>query len=167
LSEIKPGEAMHTVYLILGSNIDPLENTRQALALLSERVHVQSISTCWETPPVGTDGPQFINTAVCICTALEPEALKTEVLRAIERELGRVRTADKYAPRPIDLDIVVFDDQVLDPALWSLAYLALPFAELLPEFVQPETGKRLADIAAELNQRGTARPLPAGSGRKF
>jgi 2-amino-4-hydroxy-6-hydroxymethyldihydropteridine diphosphokinase len=151
---------MHTVYLIMGSNINPLENTRRALALLSESVDVQAVSTCWETPPVGTGGPYFINTAIRIQTDLDREALKADVLRTIERELGRVRTADKYAPRPIDLDIVIFDDRVIDPELWSLAYLALPFAELLPELIQPETGQHLSQIASKLNSNGTARPLP-------
>jgi 2-amino-4-hydroxy-6-hydroxymethyldihydropteridine diphosphokinase len=151
---------MHTYCLILGSNIEPEANTRRALQLLAQQVKLQKVSTCWETQPVGTEGPKFINAAVCIQTELEPETLKTEVLRAIESELGRVRTADKYAPRPIDIDTVIYDGKVLDPALWSLAYLALPFAELLPDLVHPDTGRRLADIAQEFACSNDARPLP-------
>jgi 2-amino-4-hydroxy-6-hydroxymethyldihydropteridine diphosphokinase len=151
---------MHTIYLILGSNIDPVENTRRAIRLLSERVQVLAMSTCWETPPVGTDGPNFINAAVCIQTDFEPEELKTKVLRAIELELGRVRSADKFAPRPIDLDIVIWDGQVIESQLWTLAYLALPFSELLPELLHPVSQKHLAEVAAELHLAGNARPLP-------
>jgi 2-amino-4-hydroxy-6-hydroxymethyldihydropteridine diphosphokinase len=150
---------MHTVYLIMGSNIDPVQNTRRAVALLAERVAIQAISTCWQTPPVGTDGPHFINTALCVQTDLALEALKTGVLRAVERALGRVRTADKYAPRPIDLDIVIYDGQIIESALWTLAYLALPVAELLPDLKHPTSDRRLADIAEDLRRAGTAHPL--------
>jgi 2-amino-4-hydroxy-6-hydroxymethyldihydropteridine diphosphokinase len=150
---------MHTVYLILGSNINPVHNTRKAVALLSERVTVQAVSTCWQTPPVGTDGPDFLNTAVCIHTDLDFQLLKTEVLHAVERQLGRVRTADKYAPRPIDLDIMIYDGQILEPDLWTLAYLALPAAELVPDLQHADSGRRLADIAENLRQTGNARPV--------
>ena len=158
---------MHTIYLILGSNIDPVENARRAIRLLAERVQVLAISTCWETSPVGTDGPNFINAAVCIQTDLEPEELKTKVLRAIELEMGRIRSADKFAPRPIDLDIVICDGQVIESQLWTLAYLALPFSELLPELLHPVSQKQLAEVAAELHLAGNAHPLPGileGSG---
>jgi 2-amino-4-hydroxy-6-hydroxymethyldihydropteridine diphosphokinase len=150
---------MHTVYLIMGSNINPAQNTRRAVGLLAERVAIQAISTCWQTPPFGTDGPNFINTALCVQSDLALEALKNDVLRVVEGILGRVRTVDKYAPRPIDLDIVIYDGQVLEPALWTLAYLALPVAELLPDLAHPGSGRRLADIAEDLRRSGTAHPL--------
>jgi len=163
----RDSKAVYTVYLILGSNIDPLENTRRALALLSEQVQVQAVSGCWETPPYGTDGPHFINTAVCIRTGFEAETLKLEVLRPIEQKLGRVREADKFAPRPIDLDIIIFDRRVIDQDLWTLAHVALPFAELLPDMLHTESGKRLSEIASALNQNGAARRLGEISGGKF
>ncbi len=60
-----------------------------------------------------TDQPNFLNAAVLIETDLTAAELKEQVLQVIERELGRVRTADKNAPRTIDLDIALFGDQVL------------------------------------------------------
>ena len=68
----------------------------------------------WETQAVGSPGPNFLNTAVKITTGLEMSALKLSVLRSVEQELGRVRTSDKNAPRTIDLDIIVFDDEICE-----------------------------------------------------
>ena len=66
--------------------------------------------------------------------------MKSEILRPLEAELGRLRSEDKYADRTIDLDIVVFDGHPLDRGLWMYAHLAVPMAELLPEIVEPSTG---------------------------
>ena len=76
--------------------------------------------------------------------------LKFRVLRPIEVALGRVRTSDKYAPRTIDLDPIVYGETVLDDRLWTYAYLALPAAEILPDLLHPQTKERLADIADRL-----------------
>lgn len=155
------GENEHRAYICLGSNIDPPRNLRAALRLLREQARIVSLSTCWQTQAVGTTGPDFINMAACILTPLEPEALKAQVLRPIESQLGRVRGADKYAPRPIDLDITLYDDRVLDPELWRRAYLALVFSELLPHLTNPETGETLPACAARLRENQPARQIPA------
>lgn len=65
-----------------------------------------------------------MNTAAWISTPLSAEELKTQVISVIENRLGRVRTADKYAPRTIDLDIILFDEQVIDDNLWTRDFLA-------------------------------------------
>ncbi len=80
------------------------------------------------------------------------------VLRDIEASLGRVRTADKFAPRPIDLDIALFGQLVVDlegspipdPDLAPLPHVALPLADIAPEWILPATGETLAQIAARL-----------------
>lgn len=77
------------------------------------------------------------------------EALKTQ-LRAIESQLGRVRTGDKFAPHSIDLDVLLMDDTLIDPDLWKYAHLAVPVAELLPEMLHPQDGRRLCDLANDL-----------------
>ncbi len=148
------------VYLSLGSNIEPRQNLIKAVALLREEMEIVAIATVWETPAVGTAGPNFLNTALAARTSLQPETLKTTILRPIETRLGRVRSADKFAPRPIDLDIVLFDSHVVEPRIWKLAYLALPLAELIPDLLQPETGKTLEEVARELCRTTPAIPHP-------
>jgi 2-amino-4-hydroxy-6-hydroxymethyldihydropteridine diphosphokinase len=144
----------------LGSNISPVANLRRAVDLLCARTTVLQVATVWETPPVGTTGPNFYNSAICLLTTADPQTLKDEVLHPLETELGRVRTADKYAPRPIDLDAIVFDDTVLDERLWEYAYLALPIAELCPDLPHPHTHQPLAEIARRLQLTSDAIPHP-------
>lgn len=147
---------MHEAILILGSNINPAENLDRALDLLREQVNLLEISSTWETGAVGTRGPNYLNAAARIATSLEAEQLKWQVLRSIETTLGRVRSSDKYAPRPIDLDVIIFDGVVVDDTLWERAYIALTVAELLPDFSHPQNGRRLADIAQDLHQHAYA-----------
>ena len=150
-------------YLLLGSNIRPEAHLPQALRLLQQRLPVVAVSRVWETPPVGMTGPAFYNAAVGIRTALPPDVLKTEVLRPIEAQLGRVRPADKWAPRPIDLDLVIYGGRVVDPDLWRYAHVAVPLSELLPDLRHPQTGDTLAVWAARLAQGVPLRPVtPSG-----
>lgn len=150
----------HRAYLSLGSNIAPRENLPRAVALLRESLPVQATSRVWETLAVGSAGPNFLNAAVLVYTDLAPEELKDRVLRPIEAHLGRVRVADKNAPRPIDLDIVIYDARVLDSELWRHAHLAVPLAELFPTIRHPKTGERLVDIARRLAESVWLEPRP-------
>jgi 2-amino-4-hydroxy-6-hydroxymethyldihydropteridine diphosphokinase len=138
------------IIVSLGSNISPTENLRWALELLQERETVLQVATVWETPPVGTTGHNFFNSALSLLSEKDPNDLKHAVLRPIETQLGRVRTGDKYAPRPIDLDPILWEDDILDDRLWDFAYLAIPVAELRPDLTDPRTGKRLAEVARRL-----------------
>ncbi len=141
---------MPRVYLSVGSNIAPEENLPRALRLLAERVRVLGVSQVWQTPPYGTQGAPFLNAAILIETPLSAEMLKREVLRPIEAALGRVRSPDKFAPRPIDLDIILYSGRLLDPEVWQRPHLAIPLAELLPDYENPRTGERLAEAARRL-----------------
>lgn len=152
MSAFEQAEVQHQAYLCLGSNIHPEENLRKAIELLRARTRVLALSNCWESEAIGANGPNFLNIGASILTPLDPEALKTRVLRPIENELGRVRSADKYAPRTMDLDITVFDGQVLDPELWRRAYLAVIFAELLPDLRHPETSESIEAVAERLKK---------------
>lgn len=157
-------ERLHRAYLCLGSNIAPAENMRRAVNLLREQVHLLALSTCWETQAVTSAGspaaaPNFLNAAAYIETDLDPASLKAQVLAQIEQKLGRVRTDDKYAPRTIDLDIIIFDEQVIDAELWERPHLALPFSELLPGLRYAATGETLARVAERLRQGTAASPL--------
>jgi len=149
----------HQVCIGLGSNIEPRVNIPRAVAILRKEVNVLAVSNAWETPPVGTSGSNFVNAAALITTSLSPKSLKLNVLRPIEAQLGRVRTYDKYAPRPIDLDIVIYDGELYDPALWIYAYLALPVAEILPDYAQPRTGESLENLAKRISNYVNTRKL--------
>lgn len=139
----------HQVCLLLGSNIQPEKNLALAASLLHNKVKVDRGSSVWETPAVGSAGPDFLNMALLVTTPLDAEMFKAMVIRPLEIQLGRVRSADKNAPRTIDIDIILFDDELLDLNLWRFAHRAVPVAEILPDF-QSSQGEFFKDIAARL-----------------
>jgi 2-amino-4-hydroxy-6-hydroxymethyldihydropteridine diphosphokinase len=142
----------HQVFLGIGSNIDPQENLPRAVELLAGLVRVEAISRVWRTTAVGGKGPDFLNAALEIRTPLQAETLKREVLRPVEAQLGRVRTEDKYAPRTIDLDILIMDAKVFDPQIWEQAFLAVPLADILPGYAKTSSSETLAQAAIRLAQ---------------
>lgn len=137
---------MNEVYLLLGSNIDPEKHIPQALDALykSPLLEVKKISTTWRTKAVGTISDDFLNVAVLITTGCELHCLKEMILGEIENNLGRIRTEDKNAPRTIDLDIIVFNDELLDPDVFELDHLTLPLADLLPDLYSEKYGCTLS-----------------------
>jgi 2-amino-4-hydroxy-6-hydroxymethyldihydropteridine diphosphokinase len=139
----------HKACLLLGSNIQPEKNLPLAVDLLRKQVKIVQISSVWETPSVGSTGPDFLNLALLIITPLEAGDLKIKVLRPLEAQLGRLRSEDKNAPRPIDLDIILFDDQLLDPNLWQYAHRAVPVSEIVPGY-RSSTGEFLSEVASRL-----------------
>lgn len=147
------GEAQlspHRICLGLGSNIEPAKNLPYAVELLCHVLEVEAVSSAWETPAVGTPGPDFLNAAMLVHATCSAEDLKYQFIRKVEARVGRVRTGDRNAPRPIDIDILIFNGVLLEPQLWEHAYLAVPVAELLPDYVSPETGETLAQVAERL-----------------
>jgi 2-amino-4-hydroxy-6-hydroxymethyldihydropteridine diphosphokinase len=142
-------EQRYPVCLLLGSNIQPERNIALAIDRLRKMAQIIQISSVWETPSVGFAGPNFLNLAVVISTPLEAGELKEQVLRPLEAELGRVRTADKNSPRTMDLDIILFDGQLLDPNLWRFAHLAVPVAEIMPNY-RSSQGESLSQVALRL-----------------
>jgi 2-amino-4-hydroxy-6-hydroxymethyldihydropteridine diphosphokinase len=153
-------DKLHHVYLSLGSNISPELNLPKALDALQSLLDIKATSTAWESPPYGGEGPNFINSIVQVVTNKEINEFRTRVLRPIEAQLGRVRGEDPNSPRPIDLDILIFDDNIIDPSIWYRPYLAIPLAELIPELENPLTGESLADIAKQLMNESLTFPRP-------
>jgi 2-amino-4-hydroxy-6-hydroxymethyldihydropteridine diphosphokinase len=136
------------------------------MASLRDVGSILAVSHVYQSAAAGPAGqPDFVNAAVLLETDLPPEALRAQ-LRQIEAKLGRVRVADKYAPRPIDLDMVLYDDVVTqepeltlpDPDLLVRPYLAATAAELDPTAPHPLSGESLAEIASRLG--GVARLTP-------
>jgi 2-amino-4-hydroxy-6-hydroxymethyldihydropteridine diphosphokinase len=139
--------AEHKACLLLGSNVQPEKNLNLGLDLLRLKVDVFSWSSIWETPPVGSTGPHYLNMAVLITTLLDAAGLKGKILRPLEAQLGRKRSANKNAPRPIDFDIITFDGRLIDTSLWKYAHRAVPVAEILPD-LRSDDGESLTEIAS-------------------
>jgi 2-amino-4-hydroxy-6-hydroxymethyldihydropteridine diphosphokinase len=146
----------HQACLLLGSNILPEKNLTLGLNLLRNMVTIVRLSSVWETPSVGSSGPDFLNLAVLITTPLKANQLKAQVLHPLEKKLGRVRSANKNAPRTFDIDIILFDGQLLDPNLWVYAHRAVPVAEILPDYRSGQ-GKLLKEVARELTEKNPIR----------
>ena len=137
------------VCLLLGSNIRPEQNLPAAVNLLQKQLRLLQASSVWETTAVGSAGPNFLNAALRARALFDVLDLKERVIHPIEAQLGRVRTSDKNAPRTIDIDLILFDGQLLDATLWKYAYRAVPVAEILPGYLS-DTGATLKDVASRL-----------------
>src|SRR5262245_46662957 len=99
---------MPRAFIGIGSNIAPEKNIREALRMLAKSARIISISTFYREPAIDRPSePDFYNGVVAIETDLAPTTLKLKLLRKIEADLGRRRSADKYASRTIDLDLLV------------------------------------------------------------
>ncbi len=142
---------LHRAYLSLGSNIDAEKNLPKAMDLLREVGEILSVSSVWESGSVGFDGPNFLNACILFLTPLQPVELKEKIIRPIEARLGRVRGEEKNAPRPIDIDIVMFDEHPLNTEFWDYAFVAVPLAELIPDFVHPLSGEKLSRFAGQVS----------------
>ncbi|MGC8855896.1 MAG: 2-amino-4-hydroxy-6-hydroxymethyldihydropteridine diphosphokinase [Anaerolineae bacterium] len=141
----------HQAYLSLGSNIRPAFYLPRAIEMLKQYGQVTAVSSVWETLPVGSDGPNFLNACVCFVGKYStPVELKEKVIRPIEATLGRVRGANKYAPRTIDLDIVLFDSEPINIPFWEYAFIVVPLAELLPETAHPTRTSTLREVAQQM-----------------
>lgn len=172
---------MSTAWIGLGANLgDPPATFRNALDRLDalESVAVRSVSPVYRTAPWGRGGqPDFLNAVAGLETQRSPQALLAALL-AIETDLGRVRDGERWGPRKIDLDLLVFGDRVVDepglrlphPRLIERAFVLIPLADLAPDLVVPGAG-RVDECLAALDdkQLGSVRPAepldwtPAGS----
>jgi 2-amino-4-hydroxy-6-hydroxymethyldihydropteridine diphosphokinase len=147
-------------YLGLGSNVgDREDHLRAAIELLGERgVEVLAASSTYETEPVGEvlDQPDFLNAAIRIETALEPEAL-LDACKAIEVERGRMLGGMRHGPRPLDIDLLLLGDLELATERLTLPhrevttrrFVLVPLLELDPELALPD-GTKLRDALAAL-----------------
>jgi 2-amino-4-hydroxy-6-hydroxymethyldihydropteridine diphosphokinase len=147
-------------YIGIGANLGDREATiARALELLVQRpgVELVAVSRLRETEPWGyTDQPAFLNGAASVDTSLSAEDLLA-VLLDVERELGRMRTGPRYGPRTIDLDLLLYGEQVVGepglavphPRLHERAFALEPLLDLDPDLVVPGRG-RVADLLAAL-----------------
>jgi 2-amino-4-hydroxy-6-hydroxymethyldihydropteridine diphosphokinase len=152
----------HTVYLALGSNLGArLANLKNAISNLTPQMNVKAKSRVYETAPWGfTDQPPFLNQVIQAETYLEPEPLLYH-LKRLESALGRM-SSFQNGPRLIDIDILFFDDLVLDspvvqiphPRVHERAFVLTPLADLAPALVHPVLNKPVSTLLMSLNQSG-------------
>jgi len=153
---------MHTVYIGVGANLGERQSTiLTALQRLRPQAHVEAVSSYYETPPAnGVAGPAFLNIAAKLTTALEPAAFERFV-RSVETAIGR-QARSPLAARPIDIDILLVDDQIADYGSFEVPHLYLatrafnlvPLAEIAPGVVEPRSGKTIAELAAAVDRSG-------------
>lgn len=149
-------------FIGLGGNLgDPRAAMRAALEALDQEpsTRVTRVSSLYRTAPWGrTDQPDFLNAVAELRTRLEPRAL-LELCLSAEAALHRVRR-ERWGPRSIDLDILLFDDLRIDedglrvphPRMLERAFVLVPLAEIAPDLVI--AGRRVADHAAGLDRAG-------------
>ena len=147
-------------YLSLGSNIEPELNLPKAVEQLAQFGRIKAVSSVWQTAPVGfTEQPDFLNAAVLLETDLSAMVLRQKAISYIENSLGRIRTENKNGPRTIDIDIMLFNHDVItigarhipDPELLKRSFVAIPMAEIAPNYVHPEAKVTLVEIARQFN----------------
>jgi 2-amino-4-hydroxy-6-hydroxymethyldihydropteridine diphosphokinase len=168
------------IYLSLGSNIKPEQNLYAAVKLLGEACTVLAISPVYRSAPQGfADQPDFLNMAVLVQLpkSMNPFAFKQQIIGDIETALGRVRDPNnKNAPRTIDLDIALWNNDAFDyghkswhipdPDILRFAHVAVPLADIAPDYLHPETGQTLAEIAAALDS-STMQPSFVAFDKRF
>ena len=166
-------ESLAQAFVAVGSNLEPERNIPKALDLAMKRLRVTGVSTFYRTEPLGrAKQPPFLNGVWEVASPCGPRELKFDILRPIEEQLGRVRGADKYAARTIDLDIAVFgrtvvneeDLRIPDPDIRVRAFLAVALFELAGDIVLPDTGEALAGVVHALSSTRLV-PDPAFTNR--
>ena len=145
-------------YLGLGSNMGRREdNLKKALGFLSQRLKVTQVSSIYETEPVGdVEQPRFLNQVCQVYTRLSPLALLS-LAKGIEFKLGR--TGKTGAPRPIDIDILFYDDRVIKtaelviphPRLAERAFVLVPLVEIAPDLLHPISGLSVNGLLVEVD----------------
>lgn len=147
---------MATVYLGLGSNQDPARHFEAAIAALRERFGAVALSSIYASAAVGFDGPSFWNAVARIETDLDIEALD-RWLHALEDARGRRRDVPRFSSRPLDIDILLYDDLVWKGPgnlavprgdVLELAFVLRPLAELAPALRHPVDGRTMAELWA-------------------
>jgi len=141
------------VYVSLGSNLNRETKIRQAVAMLREHFGRIELSPVYDSAAVGFDGSNFLNLVAGFDTELGIEDVAS-IFRDIEDRLGRDRTLPKFASRPIDLDILVYDDLVLDipgvhiprPEILHNAFVLKPLQDIAPDSLHPEKGESYAAL---------------------
>ncbi len=143
---------MSLAYLGLGSNLDAEQNLRLAFRELRSRFSVQKISTLYRSKALGFEGADFLNVVASIETELRPHDLCTQ-LEFIHGLAGRRRRLEKFVSRTLDIDLLLYDQMVLDEPpirlprkdVLQYSFVLKPLDEIAPDYRHPVTGKLISD----------------------
>ncbi len=166
---------MSVAYIGIGSNLaDPLLQVSQAIQALSElrETRLVRLSSLYKSAPMGPqDQPDYINAVVKLETKLSPLEL-LDSTQNIEQQHGRVRKAERWGPRTLDLDILLFDNITIQSERLTVPHYGMkvrefvlyPLAEIEPDFIFPD-GDRLQDLLMNVDRNGLRvwQSLPAPS----
>jgi 2-amino-4-hydroxy-6-hydroxymethyldihydropteridine diphosphokinase len=158
-------EISHTVYISIGSNIGkPEENCRKGISALRKTngIQLKKMSKFYETEPVDyKDQAWFINAVVEIKTILDPIKL-FNYLKLIEKKIGRSENSIRFGPRILDLDIIFFDDVVMEtpdlviphPRMDERHFVLKPLCDINPNLVHPVLQKTIKDLLGNITKKG-------------
>ena len=161
---------MNKAYISLGSNMGQrLEEIREAVVQIQKKIGILTdLSSLFESPTWGFEGPDFLNACIGIQTDFTPHELLQKLLK-IERQMGRLRSLKSgYSSRNIDLDLLFFDNQVLDnedlvlphPRLEFRRFILSPMCEIAPDFIHPRLGKSLMNLSRLCKDNSSIRKIP-------
>jgi para-aminobenzoate synthetase component 1 len=148
--------------ITFGSNYEAKSNLVKALKALNQQVQILAVSSVYENPAITkTTSPPYLNGACLVKTSLQALELHEQVLRPIEDNLGRIRGEEGKAKCSIDLDLVLYEKQILStpdlqlpaPDILQYAYVAVPLGFLVPDWIHPITKETMAEIANRFSQQ--------------
>ena len=168
MSEAAPDPSARTVevYVAAGSNVAPVTHLQRALAELGKRFSNLRVSTAYQNPAVGFSGDDFINLVVGFTTSLDIPGVLRE-LQVVEGLCGRRRSDPKWAPRSMDLDLLLYGDVVGEfpgavlprPDLLKRPYMLGPLAELAPGLVHPVLRQSIGALWSGFAGHDVLRPV--------
>lgn len=149
---------MARVYLGLGSNLRAEDNLKLGVRELRSRYGSVDLSAVYRSAAVGFDGEDFLNLVAGLDAEVSPEDIHAQI-EIIHDLAGRERGAGRYISRPLDIDLLMYEDQIIETSRFRVprsdvleySFVLRPLSELAPDVVHPETGKTVGEHWAEFD----------------
>ncbi|GAB4244249.1 MAG: hypothetical protein Kow0049_34050 [Stanieria sp.] len=146
----------------LGDSLKILQNSLQSLALIPG-IEIEAASSWYQTKPIGPPQPDYLNGCALLSVQQHPEELLV-LLQAIEIQFGRIRN-EKWGARTLDLDLLLYDDlifntsslQIPHPRMTQRAFVLVPLAEIVPDWIEPRSGKAIASLLTQVDCSGVTK----------
>jgi len=153
------GSPLAVVYISLGSNIERVANTRAGVDALRAHYGDLILSSVYESESIGFAGGSFYNMVIGLQTD-EPASKVVQVLKEIEEQHGRLRQSPKFSSRTLDLDLLLYDEQIINEAgvqiprdeILKHAFVLWPLAEIAPQLKHPQQGQTYAELWGDFDK---------------